>query len=362
MSDSDSACESRPFVVVGNDLFSLAQFLELQKIYWPNRSLLLSKDEFDIHDILLKRPWPFRGKENIEIFQKAYPDVELNKDDRKALFLKEGRLKEFGGKARPEKLLWGEAFYTYPKASIDIKNIFSFLKKSQGIIFDGQTMIKDKIVSIEKSCEKKSTDYFLTLTNGQIIKCEKLYWGEGPWKFLELYCQKKNLNVDFVNSCRRSKMPSSLYVDFTFHDFITAYEETIFIPLSYTYEWGHFIGEFFQEEGEYKATFFVFVDLDEENEENISRKIRLLKRQLEKLFPSFRKKLSQERLSLNDQSASLKIDDEVLFNTKNRLPNLHFIGPNGAIRDPQKWKNSIKFPLREISHFSRGILSLESAR
>ena len=362
MSDNEFSYKVWPFIVVGNDLFSLAQFVEFHKIYGTGSPLLLSKDELNIYDILPKRPWPFRGKGNVEIFQNVYPDIKLNKDDRMALFLKEGRLKSFGGRARPEKLLWGEAFYTHPRVSVDIKKIFSFLKKFQSMNFDGQTMLKGSVISVERISEKTSANYNLTLSNGHSLKCEKLYWGEGPSKFLEIYSQKKELHVDLINCCRKLQTPSSLYVDFSFHGPVTDCEETLFIPLSYTYEWGHFIGEFFQEEEEYKATFLAFVDPDEEDEEGISRKIRLLKRQLEKLFPSFRKSLSQEVLSLNEQSANLGIDDEVFLEAKNSLPHLRFIGPNGVIRHPKKWKKSLNCPLREISHFSRAILSLEISR
>ena len=348
-------------IVIGNDLFALAKFRALQQDAVSESSVVLvSEYSIEHHNkAFVKRPWPLRGKANIQAFEKAYPQIALKKDHKKALFLKEGRLKSFGGRARPEKLLWGEEFYTYPRAYVntnDLSSLFGCLPSEDNI--DNQVIVKDKVVGITRSQEASLTTYHLALASGRSILGKKIYWGEEPWAFLKLYSQRDELSTPLVTFCSSSKTPTSLYVDFTFHKPITSYEETIFIPLSYTYDHGHFIGEFFREEEKYKASFLTFVNVDEEDEEGVSRNIRLLKGRLQKIFPSFRKNLAHEAFLLNEQTAGQGMNSEFLLNANIQMDNIYFIGLNGMIQNPQKWSNVVSSSLDNISHLTRGLLSL----
>ena len=261
-----------PHLVVGSDAFALEQFLELQKRYGTDRSLLLSERRLGSADLFPKGPISLRGQDNIEAFRKCYSDISFEKGSDHCLLLKEGKWKRFVD-VKMSRLLWGEGFYTHHGAKVDLKAIFPFLDDLGTVEMVNENIIKDKVLEIKK--EQKG--YTLDLAGGSQVECSKLYWSEGSWKFYDLYSAKEELDDEFITFCQESKTPSSLYVNFEFTGTVTDCKETLFIPLSYTYDWGHFIGEFFQEDGIQKAVFVTFIDPDKDDEEVIAKKFDFLR-------------------------------------------------------------------------------------
>ena len=338
-----------PRAVVGSGLFPIAQFLKLESIHGSGGQVLISERGASDQDILLQDPWPIRGQENIDLVKSLYPHLGLEENHRRALFLKEGKWREFGGRARPETLLPGEAFYTSPKARVNLEECFSL---SPEILEEINTtpgpILRDSVVGITGGGPER---YQLSTAQGLSLLCDQLYWGEDPWNFLDVYTHKDNLGPNLIKFCTDPEMPSSLRLDFEFSTPITNRTETVFIPLSYTHEMGHFIGDFFMDMATPRASFFTFVNPNEENEEGLSRKIRLFKRNIKRVFPNFRKDLTRERISLDKQNGSPRVDDALFFHGANPYrENLFFIGPNGALEDDRGAK---------ASHFVRGLLGLE---
>ena len=344
---------------MGDDFFATIQFLELQKIHGVGKTILLSKHRIENKDVYPKGPWNLRGKKNIEIFKNLYPHIELEEDRQETLFLKEGKLKRFGGRAKPEKLLWGESLYKEQRAKVNLKNIFSFPGHLQEEDLIHQNVVRDKVVGIEKIQATAKNTYHLSLASGDNIGCEKLYWGAPPWEFLSLYSPKEQLKESFVTCCQNPRMPLSLSMDLEFQKPVTDHTETLFIPLSYTYDWGHFIGEFFMEKGVQKGVFLAFVNPEDDNEEGVTRKIHIFKRNIDKIFPTFKSSLAQESITLKEESARLDINDKILSQAENYPPNLFFIGHNGGIRDFKKRKSTVGKDLGKASHLLRGLLGLE---
>ena len=83
----------------------------------------------------------------------------------------------------------------------------------------------------------------------------------------------------------------------------------MFIPLSYTHEHGHYVGEFKTQNGHQVADFLHYIDENHASEEDISRIIRGLKKGFEKIFENFSKINFREYIALEDEIACLKIDD-----------------------------------------------------
>jgi hypothetical protein len=136
-------------------------------------------------------------------------------------------------------------------------------------------------------------------------------------------------------------------------------KETLFIPLSYTHEWGHFVGEF-KNKGFQEIEFMHFVDEDQSSEEDISRTIRLLKKNMEKIFDQFTKNEHREFISLEQEIGCLKIDDN-LFRTsldslKEILKNFTFIGINAPIANEHRVQSIFEYSTEELSGITRGLV------
>ena len=342
-------------LVVGGDAFALEQFLDLRRRYGSGRVVLSSARRINFPDLLPKGPVSLRGQDNIEAFRYYCSGTGFEEDLTQCLLLKEGKWRPFVDKEM-SRLLWGENFYTHSGVKVDWKGIFSFLDDSDAVERVNESIIRDKIIGIRKVPE----GYSLSLAGGGRLECTKLYWAEGPWRFYDLYSAKEDLDDAFMAFCQESKTPSSLYVDFEFKEFITDCRETLFIPLSYTHDWGHFIGEFFQEKGVQKAVFVNFVDPDNDDEEVIAKRIRLFKRNITKIIPTFKNSIVREFLFLDNQSPRSDINDEVFYSSPFAADQtLFFIGSNGALRKPEFWRDKLGVSLENISHLTRGILSLE---
>ena len=104
------------------------------------------------------------------------------------------------------------------------------------------------------------------MANGLIIECENLYWGESPYQLYHLLSNKSVFDNETVEYLESTKTPLALYVNFNFENVVIDKEETIFFPLSFTHEWGHFIGDVSnvdEENVKQVARFVTFVNKEE---------------------------------------------------------------------------------------------------
>ena len=126
--------------------------------------------------------------------------------------------------------------------------------------------------------------------------------------------------------------------------------ETFFIPLSLTHEWGHFLGNFFEMNGGHFLELQHYFDPEELSEEEVSRRIKILKRSLEKVFPSFSKALENEYLSIDENAT--QVVDNPLLKDKSKIEGLTFVGENAPLPNLDESKET-----QGLSHFVRGLIS-----
>ena len=145
-----------------------------------------------------------------------------------------------------------------------------------------------------KRVEKLPRHYRLECTGGNVLECEHLYWGRGPWQLLHLYHRPGQA---LTGLCHKSPPLGALFVRYEFAAPIAVREETLFFPLSYTHPWGHFVGEFGRD-----GALELVGPFDRENvsEEEIGRRIKMLGRHLEKIFPNFKREYLRRFIRLED--------------------------------------------------------------
>jgi len=350
-----------PHLVVGKDIFALSIYKALQAKYGREQVRLLSEDALLKSDLAPKGPSTLRGVSNQKIIQELYPQAVVSVGTEPAMFYKDMTWKSFGGRSKSEALKFNEEFYTSARFDIDIAKVFPELEQADSFIAE----INQEAYQVRlKSVQRSGDGFKVECLNGTEFECEKLYFGQSPFQYLNFYSNKNELSDHFIEFCEGTKTPSALFVKFVFEKPISDMKETLFIPLSYTHEWGHFVGEFNETYNDVNGTqeieFIHFLDEDQSSEEDLSRTIRLLKKGLEKIFEKYSKINSREYIVLEQEIGCLKIDDELFTRTlsegKNELKNLFLLGINAPIVDTQCEEMSFEYSKNEVNILARALL------
>ncbi len=350
-----------PYLVVGKDIFALSIYKRLQEKHGKENVRLLSEDAILKSDLWPKGPSSIRGEVNQKIVQALYPQAVRAVGTEPALFYKDMTWKSFGGRSKSEALKFNEEFFTTPRFDIDAEEIFPELKNAEEFL----TELNQEAYQVRiKSIRREGEGFQVECLNGTEFKCNELYFGQSPYQYLQFYSQKNELSDSFIEFCEGTKAPSALFVKFVFEKPITDMKETLFIPLSYTHEWGHFVGEFNSvnndTNGEQSIEFIHYIDEDQSSEEDISRVIRLLKKSMEKIFEKFSKIKAREYISLEQEIGCLKIDNdlftETLNDNKTESKNLFFLGINAPIVDTHREDLNFEYSKNEVAILARALL------
>lgn len=349
-------------VVVGSDLFSVSLYRELCLKHGENEVKLISDRPITEAELQPKGPSTLRGETSLNLIEKLYPNISLRRIEKPSVFFKDMEFKPFGGRAKPEKLLWSEDFFVAPKAMVNWNELCPLLSESEVIAKINSERLEFYLANIYKT---EPTDliapanFKLETTKGFDIECEFLYWGKGPLQFLNLFKNKEVLSDQFIEFCEQTNTPATLSMKLVFEAPITDMEETIFIPLSYTHEWGHFVGEFSTlVDNSQIAEFLCFVDPEHNDEEELSKKVRMLKKSLEKIFEKFNSTKFTEYITLADSAPSLTIDDELFTKIASELPSLKFVANNAPITHLDILSSDQTFDAKEIQVFARSLANL----
>ncbi len=333
-------------LVIGEDLFAVAHTQKLLGKFPEEVSLLVEK-KFTTKDILPKGASTLRGEANIAAIKELYPNIIKTEYDRVARFIKEGKFKKFGGRSKPETLLWGENFYIDPRVELDLEELFPFIK--DGDLYSKLPALEEKIKAIHKIQSEdlvENSQWAIECHSGVTYECEHLYFSKGPAEFLNLISNKSELSSEFIEWCEATQTPATLYHHWTFEKPVMDRTDTIFVPYSYTHEWGHAVVEFVAlKENLQEARMTSFIEPDQTSEEELSKKIRLYKRNLEKICPEASKFSKDEYLALMPTSVNSKNDDAGFQKFMHELKNLIFVGEQGASLIDQS----------DVSHLMRGL-------
>lgn len=363
------------YLVYGSDLFAYETYWRLRNkhgkehvtFFYPHTSQLKSIDE-----LLPIGPSTLRGVDNIEAFKKHFPEIELLVSNNPAVFVKEGELRPFGGRSKSEKLLFDEAYYSQAKAEIkesDLPKIFSVLESEQIrenphaetvcelplrlYAQEAQDLVEPECWQLQAASE---IDY----------SCEKLYWCASYQHFLDIFENKEKLSDRALEMMEQATLPDSLYYQAQLKGLEAPLKEhfeqkqTLFIPLSYTHEWGHFIGDIIQKNGQYFAEFFSYVEKNASSEEDISKKFRLFKKNLQKIYPPFEGQMEGERLLLKETLGCQKIDDDLLVELGKNSLQLSIAGAHAPLESFKQEKGQGEYSKRKVSHFVRAALSVKN--
>jgi len=364
---SDAKKHKESFVqnlIIGNSLYAIAAFYKLEKQF-PGRVKILNQRDFLPEDLVLKGPKSLRGTDNISVMEQVFPELAINRSERPSLFYKDQKLREFGGRARPESLLFGEAFYGQMAANFIPDSVFPFLKEEDFLNKLNSNAIQATLLKITKREPSDLVDrarWQVELASQEKINCENLIWARSPHLLLDAITEKEHFSDQFISLLEQTRTPVGIYVRLEFDKPVTDLEETLFIPLSFTHEWGHFIGEFEKRRDKQIGEFITSVDPEVADEDHVAKIIKILKKNLEKIIPATSTTSYQEFIHVSEAVPCLKFDDMAFHSHLDEGRNIVFVGPNAYLKDPilhqEKFEDSGEMPF-DCTHVARGVVSLQ---
>ena len=333
-------------LVVGEDIHTLCYIFK-RKPELGNSKFITSK-KVNTEDLFGKGYEKIRGEQNIAFCVESSANASLSDEFVSATFYKDNQFRPFGGRSKSEALQKEEAFFTQKSKRFGFEKELFFLKDSSFWDFFNKESYVGQIKSV--SFKEIDSTWIVELLNGTVFSSKKLIWGLPPWKLISFIKNKSSLNNEFIEFCEKTRGSFGLKVLFKLKSKISEMKETFFIPLSLTHEWGHFVGSFYEVEEESFLELEHYFDPEELSEEEVSRRIKILKRNLEKVFPNFSKTLENEYISI-DENATQFIESPLLKESS-RIEGVVFVGENAPLSTLDKSEKTQK-----ISHFVRGMIS-----
>lgn len=344
---ADQAKRERTFkrhLVVGDDLFALKRYLDLVEKYGESEVGLLGEGSETEWSLRPFGPTRVRGEEALKLAQRIFPEGNFSLGQDEAQFFKEGSFRSFQSRSKSEPLLPGEEFFVEPPL-VGLEDFVPKLSEEElararaGLI---TVAIKEIAKLVPEDLVENAHWAFIGM-NGVSFECEHAHFALSPQRFLTLFNDKNELSDEFIEYCEKHQTPAELGLRFVCEKLDQEHKGTLFLPLSYTHPWGHFIGETRgrSTDGLVELDFIHFFDPHEVNEEEVGRKIRLLKRQLEKIYPDFSKKMREEFVFLKDHSPCLKFDDGKFTKNESFLEKFEFVSveaPLGSL-----WRKKYSF-------------------
>jgi hypothetical protein len=282
------------------------------------------------------------------------PRLEVFQSNQDVLFYKDTKFQKFGGRAKPHDLRDQEKFFTTPyyqfKAHAlfegdDFENLDSILKEAQF------NKIIKSIRLVEPSDLVEKVNYSLVTGDEERIECENLYFCESPKSFFSLVGDKETLDDSIHEYTAPLQNHNALSVHYECDGLIYDFTGTMLIPQSMTHEWGSFVVDFeAYDPAAQKQVMKVlsFLSEDDLQEEDLAKKIKLMRRVLERVLPEFAKVKSSQSIRYSTEYLVDGVKDECFEKIKNK--NVKFIG----IGAPLSCENASEF-----QYLARTLKSME---
>lgn len=359
-------------LIVGKDLFATKIFLELEKKVEAEQLMFISPENIEsVRDLLWVGPSRTRGN-NTELLAKLNQEASQS-EVVKPIFFKEGKFHEFGSRAKSSPLLDGEEFFQSETIRVDENSFYPEIfeeGRCQDLL---EKMVQCPIVSIEY--EENPSDlvepvfWKVELSDGRVFETTNLYWGLHPFQFIDLLKGKEKLNRQLIEIFQSMRTKAQISVEYNLKsDDFDEVNSTWFLPLSQTHDWGHFIGDFFKisdkensESGadstKVVARFLHFLDEKEVNEEDVAKKLRILRRNFEKILDKKKDILGSEYVRFEEFSDCQNINEEEFKNIEFPFKNVRMFGNNAPLAYLCSESSSCEDSEFSSTHFLRGYLS-----
>lgn len=284
-------------IVVGNNTLAVLKYLSLVSEYGQENVALIT--DTPISRETLEHSWrcsihTIRDEERAKELMGFAPKLELTPVGQETLFYKDTKFHPFGGRAKPIALMAGEDQFQNAYYKAQWKNLFEpeVWEKFDEILAKQNYKFLNSIELSEPTDLVKRTQFKLHTGEFECYDCENLHWYMAPKKFVNLVKDKNLLSDDIKAYSSATEELPAVVVYFDCAGMVYDSEGTLFIPQSMTHEWGHFIFDFDKynpETNSQSVRGLILLQEDEITSEELAKKIKLLKRVLERVLPDFGK-------------------------------------------------------------------------
>ncbi len=296
--------------------------------------------EFEFADsFILAAPRLLRGEKNYQYFRENFPQIEIEDAHLISKFYKDGEKREFGGRVKPHEIKEEEKFFCVKPYLFDEKKFYGDWSEYEHLK-DRHVKAYIKMITPLKLEEIASREHYsIELTDGRIYRCENLYVTFSPVKLAE-YLNKDKLDLvpnNLFSYAKNLKSHPSLSVKMKLKGEWEKDLSTLFIPQSQTHEWGSFITEFdaYDSSSDTQAVNVLCYLTENEiaDNEEIAKKIRLMKRVLDRVYENFEKRVLSENISFSTDFLCSNCEDSVVYGGENSgsMPHLKVIHVAGPI-------------------------------
>lgn len=349
-------------LVVGKDLFAVKVHHELSKSIENGSLAFLAPDKVEsLKDLQWRGPSRARGN-NSNTLKQMCPELVNETAETSAIFFKEGKFHEFDSRAKPSPLLEGESYFMQNTLRINENQIYPELSSDEVLGRVLSEAIACPIVKIEFYRDPEDLiepiHWEVFLSDGRVIQTSNLYWGLHPFRLMDLLNHRERLDRKIIENFQALRTKSQLSVEFALSstDFENV-DKTWFLPLSQTHDWGHFIGDFFVEDHHAVGRFIHFLDEKEVNEEDVAKKLRILKRNFEKILDKKKDIIGDEYVRFEEYSDCQNINDESFVNTPSPFKNLFMFGNNAPFIHRAEENKSFEDSECVPTHLVRGLMT-----
>ncbi|OFZ27225.1 MAG: hypothetical protein A2381_03470 [Bdellovibrionales bacterium RIFOXYB1_FULL_37_110] len=315
-------------VITGKGPYTVLLWDRLFQAKQKNDLLFISRDRLTPYDLCPWGPAPLRGEANIAYYKNLFSLPEGKAETGKTVFFKDLEFREFGGRYKPEPLLFAETFYTQKSGFPDYDKIFPYRTSEDFLTLLNELVCTELILKIEKLPKDghliNEKRWLVTFASGNQVECENLIWGAPIFELFEVLDAASLFDLKFIEFHNNMKEVSSLFMTFEVSQ-ASSSTDTFFIPLSYTHEWGHFIGEF---QGS-QVELVHFLNRESVTEDEIAKRIKIFKRSFEKIFPQHKIIESTEFIYFDSESPIIKMSDDNDYQFDDRL---FFVGINAPLK------------------------------
>lgn len=345
-------------IVMGENIWAALTYLKLVKKHGASEVKLISPNVYDKHTIINElrcSPSKLRDEYSATLLRDLNIKLEVMPRTNESIFYKDSKFHDFDGRAKPLAMLDGEEYFSKKGFDFKLEAMFSdeeWNDLDETLANGQENKFVSKITRSTPSDLVEKSNFILTTGEVEEYHCEKLYYTHSPRQFYKLVSNKDALNDELAAYCSSLEEKVGLSIHFEVDREIHDKSQTVFLPQSQTHEWGHFIIDFDEFNPALKKQTFktlMFIDLDEVNEEELAKKVRLLKRSIERIFPELQKARVTEHIHFDQEYLIQSTDD---FSSNYKQDNSRaviFEGPGApTLKDNGEW-NSLLYDARAIA-------------
>lgn len=322
-------------VILGDDLAAVLKLVELKNKIGPENLRLITPRLLSRQVLLEQHACAVSTLRNNDVtlrIMERHPHVRTVNYGEETLFAKEGQWHRFGGRAKPMELLPGETHYLPPRQDLDLASLFSSAdwEGLDDILNTYQHVrVLEKLEKMVPTDLVHKNEWWMLFHDLGEVTCEELWLSLPARLVLKATSQGQTLPPEAAAYLTSVKGSAAVAIGWECTQELHSGARTLFVPQSMTHEWGHFILDLHPWDaarGCYPVNALILIHDDEPTSEGMADKIKLCKRVLERVFPSFEQHMGPERIHASEDYLENPGDAALAESLQVSVPQLHLLG------------------------------------